>query len=485
MGGSTLKRALTGLAIAGTLVASGMGFAKPASAGTDGNVRILGIVGSDTTSKVIGGLAEAYNVNVTYNSDGDKIINVPPLHSVGDDLEAGEATNSALSWLKAARLAWPGGEVLEADADCAKQRVFGGEGQIDANGDGDVTDVGDSRWAEEDIDTDGAGGDDLTVQVGAVAPNGSGAGRSYALDSANQPLGCIDMTRSSSAPSVAQQANFDTWAFALDAVGWNYFPGNTHAVLDLTQAQLGQIYTCATSNVDGNGDTDFNDVGDQAVGQPKLRYWGDLNGNPADTQPIRAYRIQIGSGTGEDVAKTLMGLSAASSIGSNCTSPTQYPVVQEHDCLNVATVDKPHAICFYGYSRWKGQGKALESDKRNGAKFGSFSITGSPLPPTTATIKEDPLGRYEGTRLVYNLILRNVDGTGTDLPGFDDAVTFTGVKPDPDGAGPLLATSGYICSNAGSKILKLWGMVPLKKATTDAADATYGQSYCRRNKYTL
>ena len=89
------------------------------------------------------------------------------------------------------------------------------------------------------------------------------------------------------------------------------------------------------------------------------------------------------------------------------------------------------------------------------------------------------------TRLVYNLITMNTDGAGVDLPGFADLIKFTGVKPDPDGAGAQVATPGFICNNLGANTIKTWGMVPLRKATTDAADATYGQSYCRHNKYTL
>jgi hypothetical protein len=437
-------------------------------------------------------LAYAYNLNPTYNPDGDLVVTVPPLHAVSDDLEAAEALSTSKSWIATARKGWPTGEVVPADASCTVDRHFGGQGSLDNNNDGDVLDAGDVRYQEKavdynaDTDTTDPG---ETSQYGLVAPNGSSAGRTYALDSANNPIDCVDLVRSSSAPSPAQQVNFDTWAFALDAVDWTYFPGNTHGVVALTQAQLGQVYTCATANLDANTDGDFLDVGDQALGQPKLRYWGDLSGNPADLDPIKAYRVQLGSGTGDDVAKTLYGLAAQTDIGSNCTGGADafYPTVQEHDCRNVTEVDKPDALCSYGYSRWKLQSKSVEFDKRNGAKFGAFAIgAGTPILPGTSTITETAATNFDGTRLVYTLITKNQDGSGTDLAAFNDAITFTGTEPDPDGAGPLGPTYGFICSNAASKIIKAYGLVTLKKGVVDASDATYGNGgYCRRNKYAI
>ncbi len=487
-----MKRTLTKLAAAGALVAVGVsGMAPMAHAGDDSTVRVLSNAGSDTTYPVMEALAYAYNLNPTYNADGDLIVSVPPLHAVSDDLEAAEALFTDKSWIAAARKAWPTGEVVPADASCTYDRHFGGQGAMDNNNDGDVLDAGDTRYQQNavdynaDADTTDPG---EVTRYGQVAPNGSSSGRTYALDSANNPIDCVDLVRSSSAPSVAQQVNFDTWAFALDAVGWTYFPGNTHGVLAMTQAQLGQVYTCATANIDGNIDGDFNDVGDQATGQPKLRYWGDLSGNPADLDPIKAYRIQLGSGTGDDVAKTLFGLAAQTDIGSNCTGGANawYPTVQEHDCRNVTDVDKPDALCSFGYSRWKLQSKSIEFDKRNGAKFGAFAIgAGTPILPTPSTISETAATNYDASRYVYTLITKNQDGTGTDLAAFNDALTFTGVEADPDGAGPLLATPGYVCSNAASKVIKAFGLVTIKKGTTDAGDATYGQSYCRHNKYSI
>jgi hypothetical protein len=490
-----LKLKLTRLAFAGALVAGLVAGISPAAhAGDDSTKRVLAAVGSDTTTFAVRELAAAYNVDPTYNPDGDRIVNVPPLHSVSTDLAAAEAGIPSVAWKQATRQAWPGGEVVKADGDCVYESVFGGEGAFDNNNDGDVLDGGDTRHTilnidlNGDTDTTDAG---ETIRVGAVAPDGSSAGRTFALDSANNPLGCVDLARSSSAPSVAQRPNFDSWGIALDAIGWTKFPGNLHGVLNISRTQLGNMYTCSAVNVDNSSpaDGDFDDVGDQKAGEPKVRFWGDLSGNPGDLTRIKGYRIQLGSGTGQDVATLLLGLSAATDIGLNCTGGADawFPTVQEHDCRGVSDVNKPDAVCFYGFSRWTIQKKLLETDKRNGATFGNF-FTGSntPLPPATSTIKEAATGRYEGTRIVYTLVTMNHDGSGQDLPGFNDAITFTGVEPDPDGAGPLLATPGYTCAKGNAqKILKAWGLKPFTNNVTDATNSTYGKSYCRHNLYAL
>ncbi|HEX5616408.1 MAG TPA: hypothetical protein VFZ83_14735 [Acidimicrobiia bacterium] len=479
-----MQRRLVKLALTGALVGGLLASSTPAHAGNDSTERVLAMVGSDTTTFVMEQLASHYNTSVTYNPDGDKVVNIPPLLWASPSVEAGEATQASLAWIAAARSTWPTAEFVPSDGDCSYNTFFGGLGAIDANGDGDQTDVGDSRYTSATIDGQ-------TVRVGQVPPNGSGAGRTFALDSAQNPLGCVDLSRSSSAPSVAQQANFDTWAFALDAIGWVTMPGYNQGVTALSQAQLNSIYTCSTTNVDNSvpADGDFDDPGDLKNGEPKIRFWGELNGNPTDTDRIKPYRIQLGSGTGSDVATTLLGLASANNIGSGCTGGPDpwYPTVQEHDCRNVADVDKPAAICFYGYSRHKLQAKALEADKRNGAKFQQFFIgAGTPLPPTPSTITETPATNYDGTRLVYTLIVKNHDGSGTDLPGFNDAITFAGVDPDSDGAGADVVKAGFACNGGiAAKIIRTYGLVPLKKGVTDTGDSTYGSTFCRHNKYAL
>lgn len=460
------------------LVAVGLcaGQVPTAQAGNDGTQRVLAMVGSDTTTFVMDALAEAYNVS-SGNVDSDRVVNVPPLHSIAALSQTAEASVTTRAWLANARRAWPGGVVVPADADCLTERVYGGEGSYDANGNGTV-DVGDVRFTTASVDANNnstageAGVAGEVVQLGAVAPNGSGSGRSFALDTVNNPLGCVDLVRSSSAPSAgSQQASFDAWGFALDAVGWTYFPGNSHGVTAITKEQFTKIYTCS--------------AGDPT--KPQITTWGELSGNLADTTPIKPYRVQPGSGTADDIAKTMFGLTGYAQVGLNCNAgvaDATFPVVQEHDCTNVSDVDKADAICFYGYSRWRLQARSLESDKRNGARFGRFSSgVNTPLLPSPTTIKETT-GRYEASRIVYTLIPRGTASpTAPSLPGFADALTFVGVTP---AAGADPAVAGFVCGGGKAQtIIRTYGFVPFKLGNTDAVDATYGQSYCRHNKYSL
>lgn len=463
------------LAAAAIAVALCAGQAPTVEAGDDGTKRVLAMVGSDTTTFVMDALAEAYNGSSS-NVDSDRIVNIPPLHSVPVLSQTAEASVSTRAWLANARRSWPGGVVTPADGDCLAQRVYGGEGSYDANGNGSV-DSGDVRFtsASVDADNDGTPGEtDVAgevVQLGWVAPNGSGSGRTFALDTVNNPLGCVDLVRSSSAPSAGQQASFDTWGFALDAVGWTYFPGNSHGVTAITKEQFTKIYTCS--------------AGDPT--KPQITTWGELSGNLADTTPIVAYRVQPGSGTADDIAKTIFGLTGFAQVGLNCNSgvaDATYPVVQEHDCSNVADLDKPDAICFYGYSRWRLQARSLEADKRNGARFGRFSSgVNTPLLPTPTTIKETT-GRYEGTRIVYTVVPRGAAApSAPTLPSFADALDFVGVTP---AAGADPASPGFVCGGGKAlTIIRTYGFVPFKLGNTDATDASYGQSYCRHNKYSL
>jgi len=485
------RRLLMATAAAGAVAV--LASTVPASAVTipAGDPKVLMAGGSDTTTFVVQSLGEAYQAS-SLNTNKDRIVNVPPLHNVAKLSNAAAAAIPANLWLANARQAWPSGAVVPGDADCPTTRVYGGEGSYDANGNNNYGDAGDRRFTtvEVDADNDGTAGEAAVpgerVQLGAVAPNGSGSGRSFALDFTNNPVGCVDLVRSSSAPGSSQRPSFDAWGFALDAIGWVYFPGNNHGVTQLTQAQLNQMYTCS--------------AGDPS--RPIIWNWGQLSGNSADVTPIKPYKVQQGSGTGEDVATTLLGLANNSQVGLNCSDPTAlFPTVQEHDCLNVSEVDKPDAVCFYGYGRYRIQSRALEPDKRNGARFGAFAIgAGTPLRPSGATIKEGT-GRYAGTRIVYTLIPKGPgDGATTPLPSFANALAFTGVIPangvdinndgdktDPgEVTGTGSAQPGFACDGGLSKkIIRTYGLVPFQLGTTDPTNADYGQSYCRRNVYSL
>ena len=523
------------------------------SAGADGSQKdILGIAGSDTTTFVMDALAAAHNTSSRYNPNKDRAVNIPPLVAANPNVELGESTATAANkaWLADARSTWPGGMVLPADNDCKVNMVFGGYGSRDLNTDGDSGDgaVGTpATWEGATIATADLNADTDTTDVGetwylgVVPPNGSGNGRGavegtaqngVVFNGTSSPGGtnasaCIDIARSSSRST---SAKLEGWAFALDAIDWTYFGGNDHGVAQtgLSKAQLKKIYTCfAGTKIDPNNSGTADQVGDRIPGYPEFSLWGDVTGNLTDTDPIKAYRVQLGSGTGTDVATTLIGhttnndsdfLAGCDTVANNtdgnaATTFTPFTQVQEHDCRNVSDAAKPDAICFYGYSRWVIQAKALETDKRNGAVFGKFKNTGDLKRPSFSSINETA-SRFEGTRLVYNYVGLHFL-SGTPYPRIDDSRRFVGVTAQPaacstnaTGTAPSQVVSevtaatdcnfdgdstdvgvavggvpGFICGDlTARKIIATYGLKPLPLAATDPTNGALGTSYCRLNK---
>lgn len=525
-------------------------FPTQVHAGADGSQKdIIGIAGSDTTTFVMEALASAHNTNARYNPNKDRAVNIPPLVAANPSVETGESTavSANKAWLADARSTWPGGLVLPADNDCKVNMVFGGYGSRDLNSDADTADgaVGTpATWEGGSVATNDLNGDSDTNDVGEtwwlglVPPNGSGNGRSAVTGSAQNGVvyngasspgatagsACIDIARSSSRST---DTKLEGWAFALDAIDWTYFSGNTHGVAQtgLTKTQLGKIYTCYSgTRVDPNSSGTADQVGDRIPGYPEFSLWGDVTGNASDVTPIKAYRVQLGSGTGTDVATTLIGKATNndSDFLANCdgfggvdrdgnvaTSFTPFTQVQEHDCRNVSDLAKPDAICFYGYSRWVIQAKALETDKRNGAVFGKFAHTGDLKRPSFSSINETT-SRFEGTRLVYNYI-GLTSTTGSIYPRIEDARRFVGVSLQPaacataavngtvsevtaatdcnfdgdatDTGVTVGGVPGFICGDlTARKIIAAYGLKPLPMAQTDLTVGGYGQSYCRLNK---
>jgi ABC-type phosphate transport system substrate-binding protein len=524
------------------------------SAGADGSQKdVLGIAGSDTTTFVMDALSAAHNTSSRYNPNKDRAVNIPPLVAANPSVENGEsvATAANKAWLADARSTWPGGIVLPADNDCKVNMVFGGYGSRDLNNDGDNGDgaIGTpATWEgatiatadlNADLDTSDIG---ETWYLGLVPPNGSGNGRGavegtpqngVTYNGASSPgatagSACIDIARSSSRST---SVKLEGWAFALDAIDWTYFSGNDHGVAQtgLTKAKLKKIYTCfAGTKVDPNNSGTADQVGDRIPGYPEFSLWGDVTGIATDTDPIKAYRVQLGSGTGSDVATTLIGhttnndsdflagcdgFGGVDRDGNVATNFTPFTQVQEHDCRNVSDAAKPDAICFYGYSRWVIQAKALETDKRNGAVFGKFANTGDLKRPSFSSINETS-SKFEGTRLVYNYV-GLTSTTGSLYPRIDDSRRFVGVTAQPgacntNATGPVgnqvvsevtAATDcnfdgdstdvgvavggvpGFICGDlAARKIIATYGLKPLPLAATDPTNGALGSSYCRLNK---
>ena len=523
-------------------------------AGADGsNGDILGIVGSDTTYYVMNALVDAHTLSTRYNPNGDKAVNIPPLVSANANIETGEGLDPTTSWLKAARLAWPGGAVLPADANCTTQFVFGGAGATQAG----KTFVSGTDTAPVTVPNvvGGPAGGTYTVMLGVQPPNGSGEGRTAISSTASNAVrgttyqsspnyACLDIARSSSYPSSGDiGTKFEAWAFALDAIGWTYFPGNNQPAVSngLTKAQLTSIYQCAptqtpglnnnasgTNNYDANNDGDLYDYGDLKAGYPRVQYWTQLDPTSdvdgAEPTKIAAYRIQPGSGTGKDVAAIfdrsdgtdnpfLTDCDGYNNLDkdNNVATSFTFPIVQEHDCRNVASADKTRAICWYGYSRWVLQARSLETDKRNGAVFGKYGTSNLDMKRPSFSTINDTATRYLGTRWIYNVIPLNA---GADVPRSGDVRRFVGVSVQPTacstsatGTAPnqvvsevtasadcnfdgdstdvgvaVGAVPGFICGDATARrIIASFGFKPISSGST-GTDSTYGISNCRRNK---
>ncbi len=532
------KAALTAATLAGMLA-----IPSQVNAGADSTEGdILGIAGSDTTYYVMNALTDAHNLSARYNPNGDKAVNIPPLVSANANIEAGEATNPIYSWLKKARLAWPGGAVLPADANCTTQYVFGGAGSADTNQNGVIAAADDVEFTQVTAVPGGPTVSSVpgtyTVNLGVQPPNGSGDGqkaiKGTAVKGVSYAEGCLDIGRSSSAPTSTgcktSDGTCESWAFALDAIGWTYFSGNTQAAVSsgIITADFNKIYQCATSSVDANSDGDYFDTGDMKIGYPQIQYWNQLTADSnvsVEPTKIAAYRIQPGSGTGKDVASVFMGrtdgidtevlkncdgLSGVDKDGDANTSFT-FPIVQEHDCRNVADADKARAICFYGYSRWVLQARALETDKRNGAIFGKFGPTTSDLKRPSFSTINTTASRYKGSRYVYNVLPLNA---GADLGRTPDARRFVGVSLQPEVCatnavssvvsevtanadcnfdGDLTDTAvavggvpGFICGDAAARrIIASFGFKPITSGVTSGTNAALGTSYCRHNQASL
>lgn len=529
-------------------------------AGADSsNGDILGVVGSDTTYYVMNALVDAHNLNTRYNPNGDKAVNIPPLVSANANIEAGEAGVATAAWLKAARLAWPGGAVLPPDANCTTEYVFGGAGSEDTNQNGAIVAADDIEFTSVSTVPGGPTVSSVpgtyTVNLGVQPPNGSGDGRNaisgtatkgVTYNSAANNFACLDIARSSSYPTVSDVGpKFEVWAFALDAIGWTYFPGNNQPAVSngLKTADFNKIYQCAATqtpdgthnasgatNYDANNDGDLYDFGDLKAGYPKIQYWSQLDPTSdvdgAEPTKIAAYRIQAGSGTGKDVASIFFGrtdgidsqvlqdcdgYNGVDKDGNGATSFT-FPIVQEHDCRNVAAADKSRAICWYGYSRWVLQARSLETDKRNGAVFGKYGTSDTDLKRPSFSTINDSANRYMATRWIYNVIPLN---SGADVPRSGDARRFVGVSLQPaacatnaTGTAPnqvvsevtaaadcnfdgdstdtgvaVGAVPGFLCGDATARrIIASFGFKPISSGVTDGGNASYGTSNCRRNK---
>jgi len=333
------------IAVAGTSVAALAMLAAACNYGPDGDQDVLAFAGSDTTQDVMGGIIADYQADTKYNDDPNV---------AGDDRDI---LHNVLSVETSPHL-------VPGDEHC-----------------GDIT----------YHSPPGAGE--------VVAPNGSGAGRDALKASFLAGDGCIDIARSSGTPrpigSGAGQdpAEFEYYAFALDAVGWSSASGS--APSNLTLAQLQGIYNCTFTN--------FNQVG--GANQAIQRYWP-----------------QAGSGTRSFFQAEVLGFDPTTFSSGSCPA---VKITQENTgSVIAANGDQASALEPFSGANFIAMANGAIPDQRAGQTirnldsknitFASGSglvlatpeATGDPAAPVQeADVRlNNPTPSYVGVRYVFNVI---------------------------------------------------------------------------------
>lgn len=356
------------LALAG--IATSPAHAVPAP---DGQVQVLAFAGSDTTEDVMDALTAGYRGDAT-NPDNDNTVNIPVL-AVPDT-----------------------GETFTVP------------------GDGSTT-CGSRTYINET---------DATPPTTFPAPNGSGDGKlalpgTSPFPANNLANGCIDGARSSSGPAASDPAEFEYYAFALDAVSWAHFNGS--APDSLTLQQIRNIYNCTTTN------------------------WNQVGGTAGS---IIRYVPQDGSGTRSFFFTTVLGFDPTTV--ASCAGQPAVKVVQENDGSAVVAADRPNAILPYSVAQWIAQGNQAGgiADIRGGSLIGQQGGqnpvvgTTAPFSPNETVIREG--ATFVGVRPVFNIL-------DTRSASYGQAKRFAGT----DAAG-----RGYLCINDGEAegIMRTFGFTP-------------------------
>lgn len=201
-----------------------------------------------------------------------------------------------------------------------------------------------------------------------IAPFGSTAGRAYLkaqqldtvlLDDARPAdRGCIDVARSSSAPSTvaADTAETEFFAFAMDAVAWA--TKSLKAPATLSRQQLTDIYDCVVTN------------------------WDQVGGS---TGAIKRYYPQSGSGTRSFFSTDIMIGKSSSytppTVAQNAACPSEVVFIEENQGTTIANVDLDKALVPYSAAVWTYHETNRINpsiDRRGGARLGGMTVPGTP-----------------------------------------------------------------------------------------------------------
>ena len=377
------------IAIAGTSVAALALVAAGCNYFPDGDQDVLAIAGSDTTQDVMTGIVTDYTNDLKYNDD----TNIP-----GDDRDI---LHNILS-------VEPNPHPVPGDEHCGAitYHTPPGPGEV-------------------------------------VAPNGSGAGRDALKASFLAGDGCIDIARSSGTPrpigtgAGQDPAEFEYYAFALDAVGWS--SASASAPSNLTLAQLQGIYNCTFTN--------FNQVG---------------GGN----QPIERYWPQAGSGTRTFFQAEVLGFDPTTFSSGSCPAVT---LTQENTgSVIAANGDQASAVVPFSGANFAAMANGAIPDQRAGQTIRSLdgqniefaTSTGLTLATPEATgnanapVQEanvrlnDPTPNYVGVRYVFNVI---ANGSAS----YDSAKRYVAFDNQDKGS------TSPLCNNGRTATITHFGFGPL------------------------
>jgi ABC-type phosphate transport system substrate-binding protein len=297
------------------------------------------------------------------------------------------------------------------------------------------------------IETKGSSKTDTTCDI--ARPDGSGAGitaLSTTATDGGQP--CINYARSSSGISSTTPPGLAFVAMGKDAVTWITTTKATGTPATLTAAQLNKIYSCTDRTWKSVGGTSTSDIvpalpqsssGTRsfflaAIGSPVL---GSCVVNGAFTVPgATGNPLPLEENTGISTGGT----------GSGATTANQYFFT--HDA---------NALYPYSAADWIAQAAAPAGGGHTNSHFGHGSVTEpkeiSKVSPITAGSPDVISAAFASgaatkvfTRIVYNV----VDNLGTASAPKIAAEYAT-----------IFGSKGYVCSSAGTALLKSYGFLPL------------------------
>lgn len=313
-----------------------------------------------------------------------------------------------------------------------------------------------------------------------LAPKGSSAGRralrdsiagSFAVGNAGTVSGCVDIARSSAAPSVpgaTDRIGSQYMAFALDNVNWASPSLNAPAAITLQQ--LKDIYNCVITNwaqIPGGGNGQIQRVLAQANSGTEATFLAVLGFNA------------------EGVAARAQDTATFGPLDLGCPSLIQVEENHGNYLTSSDTSVTPAALpALYNqvimpYSAGKFVYQANNSanptiDIRNGVRVGG--ITTTPGDPTTATfaprwtgsafllnsavVKETSPGvistALPGTRYLYNVI-------HPDSPSYGSALALVGFD---DISGPGTAVVSNLCKGLKLSTIRSQGFLDIPGAPT-------------------